>query len=70
MAMETGDAGAKGGLVGLIRRNQIAVFVVLAYALSLWAWVWYRLDPGNVGAPILPMGPLIAALILLPVIGG
>ena len=26
--------------------------------------------PENVGAPILPMGPLIAALILLPVVGG
>ena len=47
-----------------------AAFVILAYALSWWAWFWYRADPQNVGAPILPMGPLIAALILLPVIGG
>ena len=43
---------------------------ILAYALSWWAWVWYRLDPENVGAPILPMGPLLAALIVLPLIGG
>ena len=61
---------AGGGLVAFIRRNQVAAFVILAYALSWWAWVWYRLDPENVGAPILPMGPLLAALILLPIIGG
>jgi membrane protease YdiL (CAAX protease family) len=59
-----------GGLVGLIRRNQVVAVVVLAYALSWWAWIWYRLDPGNVDAPILPIGPLLAVLILLPVIGG
>ena len=59
-----------GGLIALVRRNQIPAFVVLAYALSWWAWFWYRADPENVGAPILPMGPLLAALILLPLIGG
>ena len=68
--MATGETGSQGGLVAFIRRNQIAAFVILAYALSWWAWVWYRLDPENVGAPILPMGPLLAALILLPIIGG
>jgi hypothetical protein len=64
------ESGLQGGPVALVRRNQVPAFVIVAYALSWWAWVWYRLDPGNVGAPILPMGPLIAALILLPVIGG
>jgi CAAX protease family protein len=68
--MATGATGSQGGFVGFIRRNQIPAFVILAYALSWWAWVWYRLDPENVGAPILPMGPLLAALILLPIIGG
>ncbi len=68
--MAAGETGAGGGLVGVIRRNQVVAFVILAYALSWWAWVWYHLDPGNVGAPILPMGPLLAVLILLPIIGG
>ena len=68
-AMATTEIGTGGRLVGSIRRNQVAAFVILAYALSWWAWVWHRLDPENVGAPILPMGPLLAALILLPVIG-
>ena len=54
----------------LIKRNQLVAFVILAYALSWWAWVWYRLDPGNVDAPILPVGPLLAALIVLGIVGG
>jgi membrane protease YdiL (CAAX protease family) len=53
-----------------VRRNQLAVFVALAYLLSWWPWVWYQLDPGNVDAPILPIGPLLATLIVLPIIGG
>jgi hypothetical protein len=54
--MVTTNIGTSSGLVGLIQRNQVAALVILAYALSWWAWVWYRLDPENVGAPILPMG--------------
>ena len=68
--MAGGETGSQGGPVAFIRRNQIVAFVIVAYALSWWAWVWYHLDPGNVGAPILPMGPLLAVLILLPIIGG
>jgi membrane protease YdiL (CAAX protease family) len=68
--MATREISGGGGLVGLIRRQQVVAFVILAYALSWWAWVWYHLDPENVGAPVLPMGPLLAALILLPIIGG
>ena len=64
------DADPGSGRRAFVRRNQVLAFVVLAYALSWWAWVWFRMDPENVGAPILPMGPLLAALILLPVIGG
>lgn len=58
------------GLAAALRRHPVAAFVVLAYALSWWAWFWYRADPGNVGAPILPAGPLIATLLLLPLLGG
>ena len=61
---------SNGGPVAFVRRHQLAVFVVLAYALSWWAWIWYRLDSENVGAPILPMGPLLAALIVLFLVGG
>jgi membrane protease YdiL (CAAX protease family) len=61
---------SSNGLVRCVRRNQLLVFVVLAYALSWWAWIWYRLDPVTVDAPILPIGPLLAALIVLAVVGG
>jgi membrane protease YdiL (CAAX protease family) len=44
--------------------------VLLAYAFSWWAWLWYRADPENVGAPILPWGPLLAALLVLAAVGG
>ena len=65
-----GDATRSTGLGGLLRRHPVTAFVILAYALSWWAWFWYRADPENVGAPILPIGPLIATLLLLPLLGG
>lgn len=52
------------------RRHQLVLFFALAYAFSWWAWIWYRLDPGHVDAPILPIGPLLAALVMLALIGG
>ena len=57
-------------LSAFARRHQLVLFFALAYALSWWAWVWYRLDPGHVDAPILPIGPLLAALIMLALVGG
>jgi membrane protease YdiL (CAAX protease family) len=54
----------------MARRHQLLAFVPLAYTLSWWPWVWYRLDPGNVDAPILPFGPFVAAATMLAVLGG
>jgi hypothetical protein len=66
----TTDTARSPGFVALLRRHPVVAFVLLAYALSWWAWFWYRADPENVGAPILPIGPLIATALLLPLIGG
>lgn len=57
-------------LLGLARRHQLTSFFVLAYAFSWWAWIWYQLDPEHVDAPILPLGPLLAALVMLALVGG
>ncbi len=53
-----------------IRRHPLIAFFALAYALSWWPWLWTRLDPANAPSTILPTGPLLAALIVLPVVGG
>jgi uncharacterized protein len=55
---------------GFVRDNQLLSFVVIAYALSWWPWVWYQYDPVAADAPILPMGPFLAALIVLALTGG
>jgi membrane protease YdiL (CAAX protease family) len=68
--MNSDVAGTSKPVVAFVRHHQLAVFVVLAYALSWWAWIWYRLDPENVDAPILPVGPLLAVLIVLAIVGG
>ena len=57
-------------LSALARRHQILLFFVLAYAFSWWAWIWYRVDPVAADAPILPIGPFLAALVMLALIGG
>jgi hypothetical protein len=68
--MPSNDTEGSNGLIRFVRQNQLVVFVVLAYALSWWAWIWYRIDPVTVDAPILPIGPLLAALIVLAMVGG
>jgi len=57
-------------LVSFARTHQLSAFFVLAYALSWWAWVWYRLDPAHADAPILPLVALLAAAVMLLLIGG
>ncbi len=54
----------------LVRENQIVAFVLLAYALSWWPWLWYQYDPVAADAPILPFGPFLAAVAILAVTGG
>ena len=56
--------------IALVRRNQVAAFVVLAYALSWWPWLWYQYDPATADAPILPFGPFLASVIVLALAGG
>jgi uncharacterized protein len=68
--MTSTDSSPTNGIVQFVKEHQVLVFVVLAYVLSWWPWVWYQLDPGNVDAPILPVGPLLATLIVLFIAGG
>jgi uncharacterized protein len=68
MAWERGSA--QNGFAAIVRLNQLTCFVVLAYALSWWPWVWYQYDPIAADAPILPFGPFLAALIVFALVGG
>lgn len=58
------------GVLAFLRRHQLVAFVALAYALSWWPWLWYRVDPVAADAPILPFGPFLAAIIMLAIVGG
>jgi len=60
----------ENGATSVRRRKQVVVYVLLAYALSWWPWLLYRNDPQSVDAPILPIGPLIAVIVVLLGIGG
>lgn len=51
-----------------LRKHLLIGFFALAYALSWWPWL--LLKPGEEGDVINPLGPLVAALIVLAVIGG
>ncbi len=57
-------------LTGLARRYPLLAFFVLACALSWWPWLWVRFAPGTINGPILPLGPLLAAAIMLALAGG
>ena len=52
------------------RRHQLVGFFALAFAFSWWAWIWYRFDRVGADAPILPIGPFLAALVMLALVGG
>jgi uncharacterized protein len=68
--MVESEAKRDGSLATAVSRHKLVVFVALAYLLSWWPWPWYHLSPGEVDAPILPVGPLIAALIVVGIAGG
>jgi len=56
-----------GGLRGFVLTHQLAVFTVLAIVLSWWRWpLW---EPGSSNGPIEPLGPAIAAFIVVAVSG-
>src|SRR3712207_9577176 len=55
-------------LFGRVRRLLFPAFGGLAYALSWWPWPRVGLDPGS--TPMLPFGPLLAVLIVVPIVGG
>ena len=57
-------------MLSWIKRHPLIAFFALAYALSWWPWVWTALDPENAPSTILPPGPLLAALVVLVIIGG
>lgn len=46
-----------------IRRNELAVFLFLAFALSWWPWPFNRMNPES--TPMIPWGPMFAAFIVL-----
>jgi uncharacterized protein len=68
--MNSNTIVTSSGFIAVVQRYQIAVFVLLAYAISWWPWIWYQYDPITVDAPILPIGPFLAALVVLPVVSG
>lgn len=51
-----------------IRRHQLAVFFVLAFALSWWPWPMTRLNADSVA--MIPWGPAVAALVVTGIVGG
>ena len=50
-------------------RHALAVFFVLAYALSWWPWIWTIASPETSPSTILPCGPFFAAVIVLAILG-
>jgi len=56
-----------GRLRGFVAAHQLAVFTVLAIVLSWWRWPFW--DPGSGNGPIEPLGPAVAAFIVVAVSG-
>ena len=70
MATIASRPGPTAAVSAFARRHPLTLFFGLAAAFTWWAWVWYRLDPGNVDAPMFPPGPFLAALVMLALVGG
>jgi uncharacterized protein len=49
--------------VNWIKRNDLAAFLLLAFALSWWPWPFNLMNPKS--APMIPWGPMFAAFIVL-----
>lgn len=62
--------GPRSHITRFVRGYPVAVFVLLAYALSWWPWIWFQIDPVSVDSPMLPFGPLLAAFAVLAMTGG
>jgi uncharacterized protein len=58
----------KGEIMNWLKRNDLAVFLFLAFALSWWVWPLMLMNPES--TPMLPWGPLFAALIVLALTRG
>lgn len=52
-----------------VDRHALAIFFVLAYALSWWPWIWTIASPETSPSTILPCGPFFAAVIVLAFLG-
>jgi membrane protease YdiL (CAAX protease family) len=50
-------------IMNWFRRNDVAVFLLLAFALSWWPWPLTLMNPNS--TPMIPWGPLFSALIVL-----
>ena len=46
-----------------LKRNDVAVFLFLAFALSWWPWPLTLMNPNS--TPMIPWGPMVAAFIVL-----
>jgi membrane protease YdiL (CAAX protease family) len=55
-------------ITGFVKRYSVIIFFILAYLFSWSFWPLFNL--GKVPTPILPLGPVIAALIVVPIVGG
>lgn len=51
-----------------VKRNSFAIFLILTFALSWWTWPLSQ--QGTDTDPLLPLGPMLAALIIIPLASG
>jgi uncharacterized protein len=51
-----------------LKRNDLAVFLLLAFGFSWWPWPLTLMNPNS--TPMIPWGPMIAAFIVLGLIRG